>query len=107
MGSLSKKDPDPEEKGKPPTTDTGDNCDAAAVLTPPPTSPDAKATDTPTLIDPPPDAPTMEFGLNTASTNPYEAPTMIDAAAAPTLSSAGGFSVKQNAILPGRLLGRR
>jgi eukaryotic-like serine/threonine-protein kinase len=107
MGSSPKKVPDPEQKGKPPTTGTGDNWDAAAVLTPPPTSPDAAATDTPTLIDPPPDAPTIEFGINKASTNPYEAPTMIDAAAAPTLASAGGFSVNQNAIVPGMLLGRR
>ena len=109
MASLPNEVPEPEQNGKPPTDGTADNRDAAAVLTPPPSSPEAASSDAPTLIDHSVDAPTVvDMGAKPASMSPYDAPTMIDAAGAPTMADLSPAApVTANVLLPGMLLGRR
>ncbi|HXY10237.1 MAG TPA: tetratricopeptide repeat protein [Terriglobales bacterium] len=109
MASLSNEVPEPEQNGKPPTPGTPDNRDAAAVLTPAPISSEGASSDTATLIDQPLDAATVvDLGSKAGSVSPYDAPTMIDAAGAPTVADISPATpVTANVLLPGMLLGRR
>ena len=110
MATLPNEDPDPEEGGKPPTTGSPENRDAAAVLTPPPDSNSGSRTisDTPTLIDQPLDAPTVvDLDETTASIAAADAPTMIDAGPRSPVTPTPGFAAGLAVLMPGMLLGHR